>query len=168
MKKFKLFPGAIFALIGLNFVIVAVTVTLATGDPSVSAEPDYYAKAVAWDESVHAREASRKLGWTADITVPAPGQVAIALTDSGRSPVAGAAVTIEAFPNIRSSQRQALTAVEAAPGRYVAAFDCTHTGLWQFRIQATRGESRFLDNAERQVGALKAATPNNAARVGGS
>ncbi|MFI4896580.1 MAG: FixH family protein [Phycisphaerales bacterium JB059] len=58
----------IFGVVGLlllNVGVCAVTVVAATGDPVAAAvEPDYYQKAVDWDEDKARWPAPERLGWT--------------------------------------------------------------------------------------------------------
>ena len=42
MSRIRLWPGIIFALLGVHACVVATTFYLANADPSVAVEPDYY------------------------------------------------------------------------------------------------------------------------------
>lgn len=51
MSRFRLWPGMIFALLGLNACVVGVTLYLAHSDRSFAVEPEYDRKALAWQET---------------------------------------------------------------------------------------------------------------------
>jgi len=145
----------ILGLISINVVIVGVTVYFALSDKSVAVEPDYYAKAVRFDQTMRQREASAKLGWSADPSLrPSPDgrsmQLAIAITNRGGQPVEGALVQAEAFASARAARRQELTLAPAAdqPGVYLADVIIDRPGLWRIRIAVRRGEEFFVRDTD--------------------
>ena len=158
-----LWPSFIFALLGMNAAIVAVTVFFAATDQSVATEPDYYAKAMNFEHTARVRESSRALGWTA---VPefradrAAGtmRLVITLADREGRPVLDADVRAEVFPSARSSQRQQLAlvgsassptgTVDPAGAEYAAAVRVNRPGLWRIRIDATRRGDEFATECD--------------------
>ncbi|MFN7020151.1 MAG: FixH family protein [Phycisphaerales bacterium] len=144
-------------LLALNVVIVGVTVTLAVGDKSVATEPDYYRKAVNFDDEARLREESRRLGWKAEVTLGVEGgtqRLVVRLNDASGAPVEGAAVRVEAFAHVRSGDRQrlAMKGVEGEPGAYAGAVGVDRGGLWRVNVSAERGEERFVHRTELLVG----------------
>jgi nitrogen fixation protein FixH len=153
----------VFGLLGLNVAVVGVTLYLAHSDASFAVEPDYYQKAVEWDESARARAASDRLGWTGSLEVSpgsaAPPFVTVRLIDRAGAPVADAHVQAAAFASARAAERRLLTLPQTQPGIYAAAMPDARPGQWEFRISATRGSERFQTSVERTVPAAAEASP---------
>lgn len=150
MKKLHLFPGIVFGLLGLNGAIVGVTLYLAHSDASFAVEPDYYQKALTWDETAAKLERSIALGWTAAVEAGDPGapgrHVSVRLTDSAGAPIDGAAVSLVAFHNARAAEQircELPSAGTERPGVYTAQIPADRAGLWEFRITAARGGDEF-------------------------
>ncbi|MEZ6234793.1 MAG: FixH family protein [Phycisphaerales bacterium] len=162
-----LWPVGLIALMCGSVGICVVTAVVASRDPSFALEPDYYDKAVAWDESAAAREASDRLGWTAEVEVSLPGgdgapdgarAVSLRLLDSQGEPVAADRVEVAAFHHARMRDIQRLSfgtgdpaivgdpgaLVLAEPGRWVWSLGEARAGVWQVRVRAARGPDVFL------------------------
>jgi hypothetical protein len=95
--KLKFWPGIIFVLFAANFTIVGVTVVAAARSAS-PVEPDYYARALRWDQP-EAREArNMALGWSAAVRLapardagkPDRLRLTVTLTDSSGRPLRAA------------------------------------------------------------------------------
>lgn len=117
-------------------------------DPSVALEPDYYRKAVAWDEQRALERRSAALGWRAAIALepaerPGATRLTVHLTDSTGSALSGATLTAQAFANARAGRVLSLSWVEGAPGVYQSELGHALPGLWELRLQATRGSDVF-------------------------
>jgi nitrogen fixation protein FixH len=145
----KPFPAIIFGLLGTNAAIVAVTVYLAHSDPSFAVEPDYYQKALKWDQAVQERTRSRALGWTAQIELGGTGvtgrHVRLMLRDQAGKAVAGAQVRVTAFSALRAADRWTAEGREVEPGAYAFDLPIGRAGRWEFDLRATRGESSFSE-----------------------
>lgn len=157
MRRPRLWPGIIVAVLGVHVCIVVTTALLATADKSVAVEPDYYRKAVAWDRQRDVENRSSALGWTVRLT---PGAAAgpatplrIDLAGPDGAPIAGAALEVEAFANVRSADRRRTTLKETTPGTYEGTFNADRSGLWQFRLSASRALDRFVGTFESEVAA---------------
>ena len=149
MKKGWYWPlllvGLLAAGVGLNlyFMICAVS------DPSFAVEPDYYAKAIAWDAHQAQARDNFELGWTLQIAVAAadPGtgraRVVASLLDRDGLPVRGLTVGLEAFHNARASQVVKASLVETAEHDYAADVAVSRPGFWEFRVAAARGKEVF-------------------------
>lgn len=149
VRRSKIWPGMIFALIGLNMTIVGFTIYFATADRSVATEPDYYAKALNYDAEIKLREASRALGWTASAALrPAADQrgmdLTITLADHEGKPIDGAQVSAVVFANVRSGNRQKLKLVQdSSASVYAAPVRIDRSGIWHVRVSAVRGDQAF-------------------------
>jgi nitrogen fixation protein FixH len=162
MKKGWYWP---FLLVGLLAAGVAANLYFlarAVGDPSFAVEPDYYAKALAWDaHQAQARE-NVELGWsvTLDVT-PADlatgrARVVAKLTDRDGRSVPGAAVALTAFHNARAANVLTATLSETAEHDYAADVPIVRAGLWEFRVAATRGSETFTAVVDQDApGALR-------------
>lgn len=144
----RIWPVLVVSLIALNFATVAVTVSLAVRDDSVAVEPDYYAKALNFDEVARARADSAALGWTTDISLrPGPGddhtQLHVRIADAQGRPVTDAAVTAELFASARAAHRQRLTLSPAPDGQYTAPARIDRAGLWHVRLHAHRSDDIY-------------------------
>lgn len=127
-------------------------------------EPDYYRKAVNWDASQVALAKSRELGWKVDLTPsvvesatgaaanPGLGQVTVrgSLLDDAATPIDGAKVVIEAFSIRKSGQRTTAHATTEG-GRFSLQLPYTASGLWEFRIEATRGNETYTEVLRREL-----------------
>lgn len=152
----KFFPGIIFVLIGMNVTIVGITAWLATSDPSVAIEPDYYRKATAWDRTADQHRDNARLGWSTTAAVmkrPDTGATVLELRllDRAGAGVLGATVKATLFHNARASQRMEIAFTEASGGAYLAAPRCERTGVWQIQIVAQRGLETFTESIELQI-----------------
>jgi nitrogen fixation protein FixH len=129
----------------------------ALDDASFAIEPDYYRKALAWDEQQKLARSSRALGWHAELMV-APGsdvpglRTRVRLTDSAGEPVGGADFALRAVHNARAAQPFESRSTETEPGVYEATVPNTRAGLWEFTLTAARGAETFRDVVRREVG----------------
>ena len=143
--KGRFWIAFVVGLLVTNAVAMGAMIAQA-GDPTPRVLPDYYKKAVAFDETIAERRASAELGWVA--TVTRTGRDAqVVLADAAGAPVAGAAVDVTIRPRSRADRLAAVTLTEAAPGRYAAAFAPGQRGLHEIEVRATRGAERFVTTA---------------------
>ncbi|QNN24823.1 FixH family protein [Planctomycetales bacterium ZRK34] len=143
-------PMLIVSLLGLQIVLCVIAVYLAVSDPTMAIEPDYYKKAVHWDQSAAEQRESDALGWSHELTVD-PSQdtigrreMTVLIRDADGEPLSGAVVEIEAFANARATQRFNLTLVEQSPGQYTGLLPVRHTGLWEFTLIATYDRETYM------------------------
>jgi hypothetical protein len=155
--KKRLWPTLIVTALLGNVILGIFLVRVANSDPSFAVEPDYYRKAVGWDSVRQQAEINRELGWIATAHLPAvqPGEpeaIEIELTDDSGRPITNATVNIEAMPvafaNRVNSGRLNVT---SDPGRYSGNVVVDLTGLWEFRLVATRDDVRFTHTIRLEV-----------------
>ncbi|HSQ59304.1 MAG TPA: FixH family protein [Acidobacteriota bacterium] len=157
MKAKALWPLAVVGALAVTVAANVALLVVASDSRHIAVEPDYYAKAVAWDSTMAVRDGSRALGWRLDAELaPAPGgaSLRVAIADPGGAPVAGAAVRVEAIHNLDSERRVRAPLRESGPGRYEAALPLGHRGLWELRFDATRGSERYVVSLRRDLTVL--------------
>lgn len=140
-----LITAALLFTVGAN-----VTMFFASGaDPNGTVvEPDYYRKAVDWDRTMARRAASDSLGWRADAAFGAAAENARALTvtlsDSTGVAVADAQVMVTLIHNLDAAQQVQVALQPQDGGGYGARVAAPRSGRWEVRVDARRGDSRFL------------------------
>lgn len=149
MKRY--WPIALVALVGTALSANLVLLYLATSDPGFAVEPDYYAKALAWDEQRAQQLTNARLGWSLDLRVGAvepdgAQPIEVRLVDQAARPVEGATVELTAFHNARSSDVLTDTLQPQPDGTYVGSLRFRRSGLWEFRLTARRGDDVFTDS----------------------
>jgi nitrogen fixation protein FixH len=152
-------PGALLAaLLGTQLTVLHFVLE----DPSFALEPDYYRKAVAWDTQRALERQSQALGWHAEIAaqpgLPAPPglqprglELRVQLLDAQHGPLDGAAVHVQGFANARAARVFEVTLRETSAGTYTAEIPSSVLGLWEFRLEATRGADRFAEVLRKNV-----------------
>jgi nitrogen fixation protein FixH len=142
VKGGRFWIGLVVAMLVANAAAMFFLIAEA-GDPTPRVLPDYYKKAVAWDETAAARRASAALGWTAAIEVDA-ATLRVRLADPTGGPVTGARVTIAGRQRSRADQPYAVELVESSPGRYAGVLPPAPRGLHELELTADRGAETFL------------------------
>jgi nitrogen fixation protein FixH len=128
--------------VGANVVVYRV----ANNDPAFAIEPDYYRKAVAWDSTAAERTVSAALGWSATATLVKEGgalSLRTSPTDANGQPLSGATVIATLFPIARSQRVDSVTLAALPSGDHVAPVPTVRAGLWEVRLQVTRGADRW-------------------------
>lgn len=153
MKPNIQWPLMIVGFLAIPFVVGGIAIAMTAGDPSFSIEPDYYQKAVNWDQEVAQRGRNKALGWRVqyDVTLAVPTPILTAtLVDAKGAPVTGADVTIHTSHNARGNAVLDAT-LAPTPGGYAAPVALKRPGLWQVRLSAKRGTDTFTDVQEIDV-----------------
>ena len=153
-------PGMVVALLGLSAVAIAITVTFALSDPSFAVVPDYYNKALQWDQTAALQQRSDALQWRAAFEFGVQDhmtdqrQIIVSLTGPNNEPITGADLTATVFHPSRSKETQAVSFDEPNPGRYVGLFHPTRIGIWELELRATRDHDVFLDHQQQWLMSL--------------
>lgn len=145
MKSGRFWIGFVVALLVGNAAAMGVLIAKA-GDPTPRVLPDYYARAVAWDETAAERRASAALGWSAEAAWTG-SQVVVVLTDASGAPVTGATVEIVARHRSRADRRTTVGLVERGAGRYAGTLAPAQIGLHELEVTASRGADSFVSTA---------------------
>lgn len=141
-------PLFIIGLLVTQAAGLAVMITIAVSDPSVAVEPDYYEKAVNWDQTAAARAQTLRLGWTAAVSVgPLSGQdreLHLSINDRDGKGVSEVLVHVEMFHQARSGDRLQADLRGMGAGGYVTRLPIERPGLWEVRITAKRGRDAAM------------------------
>lgn len=138
-----LVPALVAGIMGACLLSTGALIVVSGADRSFAVEPDYYAKALAWDRARLAEARSRLLGWCASAAFDGPDLV-VSLRDRDGDPVRASGITAEVFTSARASQRWRLSLNESAPGEYRAPLPAGAAGAWIVRLSASTGTDRFV------------------------
>ncbi|MFO7181157.1 MAG: FixH family protein [Pseudomonadota bacterium] len=152
----NLWPFVPAILLTLVLAGLGTMAAIAIRDPGFALEPNYYQKALAYDGEIEQRAKNAELGWRVHVgDVRASGRVAeleLELADAEGRPIPGATVELEAFAVARSGLRTTGRANEIAPGIYRARLEGARSGLWEVRVEATLGGTRFTERVRFEMG----------------
>jgi hypothetical protein len=122
---------------------------VAARDPHFATEPDYYQKAVRWDQTQAQAAVNQRLGYV--VAVPPVvrfdrrGQATldVKLSDRLGQPLTGAQLAGGAFANAYSGKVLDLVFEEPSPGLYRTELMVNHSGQWVVKIAGTVGGEHF-------------------------
>ena len=144
----RAWPLAIVGILLAGITSNVAFVVLASSDPAAAVEPEYYRKALAWDDEMAQQERNIALGWSAHaaLTLGArgqPGRLELTVADSSGRPLSGAAVSAVVMHNARASNAQQVALQEDAAGRYSAKLLAERPGIWEVRLSVERNAQRY-------------------------
>jgi nitrogen fixation protein FixH len=145
VNKGHLWIGIVIAFLVGNVVATMVLLSEA-GDPEGRVLPDYYAKAVAYDDVMAQERASAALGWTATPSLRGE-MLEIRVADRAGAPLGGLAVTATVDPRGRTDRTEAVQLDEIAPGVYRGAVRDAPVGLYVVATTAVEGRDTFVATA---------------------
>ncbi len=147
-----LVTAALLFTVGVN---VAMLVAVSRDPNGSVVEPDYYRKAVAWDQTMARQSASDGLGWRASAvlrrTAADSGAIEVRAVGRDGAPIIGARVVATLIHNRDAANPIRVALQEGAPGRYGAPVLLAHRGLWEVRVDARRDTDRFLATVHTDV-----------------
>lgn len=141
-------PAMVVGLFVVQSVFMGVAIYLAHSNPSVAIEPEYYDKALHWDESAARHRVAVERGWSAVLDVgeasglPATRPLRLLVTGEDAMPIPGLRVRFETFHHAASASR---IFAEAAydGGAFVAEIPMLREGLWEVRAFASEGNAEL-------------------------
>lgn len=136
----------IYVCVGLlvtNALVMAVLVT-ASAKSAPAVVPQYYERAVAWDQTMAEAKLAAELGWTLELSLDGEG-IAVKLVDHDGQRLAGAELAIRGFHRARPAERLALVLVtdEAGEARAPATSEARTAGWYELDVEITRGAVRY-------------------------
>jgi nitrogen fixation protein FixH len=159
MKPATRWPVGILLVLATTVTANAVLYYVAGADPSFAIEPNYYAKAVAWDSTAAQGKRNTALGWrlSPSLTpfVPRVGaRLSVALADAAGAPITDAIVKVSALYNARANTVLESTLRPDTSG-YATILGVSHAGQWEFRFDVTRRGQHFTSTV--RLDAVRAA-----------
>jgi hypothetical protein len=154
-------PYAIVGLLTAHVGAMALAVKVAgSGASGHAILPEYYDRAVDWDELRAADARSAALGWTLQVA-PATlleesgaRRVTLELLDSAGDAVTGAHVTVRSY-HTGVGERTEATARELGHGIYAADLSMALPGDYELETKALQGTLEFVDRRTVRVAALQ-------------
>lgn len=149
-------PAFVVALLLLGIGSAFEAFFAARSDGGAQVVEDYYHEALSFDETRAARAASDALGWTAEVSVgDCEGglcPVEIAVRDRDGAVVEGLAGIVRASrPQDAAATVRLPLSPSETPGVYRQLMPVSAAGLWDFAIEAQRGDARFLTTVRRDL-----------------
>lgn len=145
-------PWIIVGLLGSHVLAMVVAVTIAVHDRSFAVVPNYYQRAVNWDEQQAQLRASEKLGWK--VEVEASGQVdplgrrvvSFVLSDAQGHAIPGTTLEVEYFHDAHGDEDHVvkLTPDAADPTHFTSLLPMRYAGEWEFHFTAKSGDQTFI------------------------
>ena len=147
MKRGAWWPIGVAAILTATVGANVWVAVVAGSDPSFSVEPDYYAKAIAWDSTMAQARENQRLGWRVEprlgaISPASETRLDVALLDSAGAPIRDATVRVAAFFNARASDILNAT-LKADAADYSTQLPMRHAGEWELRFDVRRGTEHF-------------------------
>lgn len=148
-RRAWVWPAIVVGLLSAHAALCGITIVLATGDPSSAVEPDYYQKALRWDERAAELRAGAALGWTLNVDVASVASVRgervvrCRLYDRDAQPIDDATLHATIFHHARGADRTTLAFEPVGGGAYEVSAKLRKAGTWEFRLAAERGDERY-------------------------
>ena len=155
IKPGAFWPAIIAGALGLHVLAMMAMVSLATSNDSYAVEPDYYRKALTWNDKRAQDHRNDELGWRLDFAVEpastgADPVLRVDLVDADGTPIIDAVVSVEAFANTRRDD--VLTAsLSPVADVYETTMPMRGNGRWEFRFTVTRGDEVFTYAETRHI-----------------
>jgi nitrogen fixation protein FixH len=157
LEKGHLYPAMVVGILAIGVGASLILMIKATQDPSFSVEPDYYKKAVAFDELRAEEERSERMGWRVTFgTRPIEGQptqvqVIVRLEDRDGALLDHAEVGLVAAPIARGRELVSAALAPLEPGIYGATLPMARPGLWEVQLEVRREDQRFKKTLRHEV-----------------
>lgn len=153
--------GLVVTLLGLQVVLGFFALTLATGDPSVAVVPDYYERALHWDETEALKKDSQTFGWNVQFTTAErPTSLTILLRDKEANPIEIETGTVQLYHHARASQVRHHNCEDAADGE-ITLSDCfVSPGYWEVTLDVKSVDGqRYVQSKTMYIDSLVMAVP---------
>ncbi len=145
-RRRSVWPYALTAMFCVHASIVFITMTFASKTPA-NAEPDYYEKAIAWNDASESRLTVRREGWSVQ-AASEDRTVTVRLADRSDAPIGGASVVAVSLHRASPLDRTVLEFEEGTGGRYTAQLPSDRAGLWDLRLSITTADGKHALIAE--------------------
>jgi nitrogen fixation protein FixH len=154
-------PLIVVGLLTGHVSVMIVAVVIATHDKSFAVLPDYYQKAVHWDQGQAELRASERLGWQCAFT-PSPEvdplgrrSVTFTLVDSAGRGIPGVDIRVTYFHHARPAELFNATLRTDDAGRATQPITMRNQGFWQVNVTATKAGQKFVQTTTPFVSTAK-------------
>ncbi len=143
------------AFLSITVTVAVTTVSVAVVGRPIGAEPEYYAKAAAWDDELAQRAANDRLRWAISPEIePGPDGrplLTLRINDKYSGVIDAESVTVEAIPIANADRRASIPMRRVGEGHFDAPLDARVPGQWEFRVRVVKGESVYTDTFRRTL-----------------
>ena len=143
-------PAIVIGLLAAHFILMMVTVMIATRDRSFAVMPKYYEQALAWDQTQAKKRESEKLGWTFGIETGTKADplgkrhVVCTLADAQGQPLKEAVAEISYYHRTFAQEIHKELLATTAPGRFEKDLPMRRSGFWEFRVSIKADGREFV------------------------
>ncbi|MBL9118474.1 MAG: FixH family protein [Phycisphaerae bacterium] len=142
-------------LLALSVTVGLTTVALAVAGHPIGAEPDYYAKAAAWDSHRAQVAVNDKLRWNVApaIVAGADGnpKLQIEIRDKYAGLIDAESADLEAIPIVSADIREIGPMTRTETGRFERRLQARVAGQWEFRLTIRKGDVTYTDTFRRSL-----------------
>ncbi len=137
-----LIAGFLLLSVGANMALLA----FATHDASFAVVPDYYQRALHFDEHLATLRASTALGWHVDVRLAAGNspRLRVEVRDRDGRAVTGLGGTVHYFHRARAADVHTAQLTAVGPGEYETPFDGTKSGLWVVQLDLRKPAAHYV------------------------
>jgi nitrogen fixation protein FixH len=139
----RIWPWLIAGLFTFNVATGAAVIYFSRSDPSFAVEPDYYERALAWDQEAAALQRGRTIERAIEADARS-GEVRVRLTEPDGSPFTEARVVATVFHHARMVEAQTVELDEPATGTFAGAARLDRPGRWEVRLSMERDGRTYL------------------------
>lgn len=157
-SSWLIWPAIVVALLVGQLSASFIAAVLALGDPAQVVEPDYYGKALRWEQTQAELRDSEQLGWTTAWEIaPAADlvgqrEVKLQLNDAAGQPITDASVEVLFYHHALSADRDIGSLPHVDGGTYAAVLPMRRDGMWQMNLRVNRGAAVFINEQAINVG----------------
>ncbi len=137
----KHWPWIIVGMLVVHASIMLGTIAYVSAKNDLYVEPDYYAKAVDWDNQRAMREMAENMGWVIEVLVQdsqpdsdAGRTIQVSIHDRDGQPIDGALVEVESVHPAHANDRINLVLLGVGDGQYRKPIGMDVPGFWQVNL----------------------------------
>lgn len=141
-------------LLSLTVAIGVTTVLSAVVGHPLGAEPQYSAKAAAWDEERAQRAVNERLRWVVTPEIRSEGArrvLSLRIEDKHGARIDAEQVEVECIPVRAAEARRVVSMTRLEAGSFEGAFESPLGGQWEFRVRVFDHGVRYTDEVRRPL-----------------
>lgn len=156
-KARLIWATVIIGLLATQICMSLFAVFMATHTESLSIVPDYYNKAMDWDDEQNILKASEKLNWQTDIQAGPEIDIygnrvlSIRVSDEDGKAIELDSISIDLFHHAHAGNIFQPELEKVTDGFYQTKVKLPYYGLWEIRVEADRGKNQYVNSFEIQI-----------------